>query len=315
MQRNIKDYLTISLKGLGMGAADVVPGVSGGTVAFITGIYEELLRSIKGINFSILQLVLKGEIKQAWEKLNGNFLLSLFIGIAISIVGLSKIILFLLTTYPIIVWSFFFGLIAASAWLVGKGVPKIDTTAIVTFILGAISAYLITDFSPSETPEATWFVFLTGAIAICAMILPGLSGSFILLLMGKYEYILGALKNFDITVIITFAAGCVVGLISFSHLLTFLFNKYRTATIALLAGFMIGSLNKVWPWKEVISTRINSKGKEVPFLENNILPGTYTEITGEENQLTLAVIFALVGFFLIVAMEMLALGKTNKNAA
>ncbi len=270
--RTFKDYAAIALKGMGMGAADVVPGVSGGTIAFITGIYEELIDSIKSIDHTLFSTFKEGGISAVWKAVNAPFLIALFVGIGISILSLAKGIGFLLKEYPVLVWSFFFGLIIASAVVIGKKVKKWNAPTFVALFSGAVIAYYITIASPAETPTATWFIFLSGMIAICAMILPGISGSFILLLMGKYRYILDSISQLKLDVLLTFAGGCVVGLLTFSHVLNWMFKRFHDATVALLTGFMIGSLNKVWPWKNTLTTRMNSHGEEVPLLQENISP-------------------------------------------
>jgi putative membrane protein len=249
MDRSLKDYGHIMLKGIGMGAADVVPGVSGGTIAFIVGIYEELLDSIKSINGNSLKLLFTWKIAVFWKAINGNFLLALVSGIAISIFSLAKLITYLLETQPVLIWSFFFGLVLASTLFVSKDIKKWDWKTVLSFIIGAIIAYYITIATPAETPNGLWFIFLCGAIAICAMILPGISGSFILVLLGKYYYVMEAVKNLDIVIIIVFISGAAIGITSFSRLLSYLLHKLHDITIAVLAGFMLGSLNKVWPWK------------------------------------------------------------------
>jgi putative membrane protein len=301
--RNLKDNLLLSLKGIAMGAADVVPGVSGGTIAFITGIYEELLGSIKSVNLSALQKLLKQGPLSFWNHINGNFLIVVLTGVLLSVLSFARGILFLLNHYPILIWSFFFGLILASAFIIADGIKKWNSGVIVSMLIGTAIAYAITVVSPAETPTENWFIFLSGAIAICAMILPGISGSFILLLLGKYEYILEALKDLKVSVILVFAAGCVSGLLGFSHLLSWMFAKYRDITIAVLAGFMVGSLNKVWPWKETLQTRLNSKGEEVPFLQENIFPGTYESLYNEPSQLIGALLLFVAGFLLVYLFE------------
>mgnify|MGYP000464803030 FL=1 len=198
MKRNLKDYGLLVLKGMGMGAADVVPGVSGGTIAFIVGIYEELIDSIKSINGASLKLLFTGKIAAFWKAINANFLLSIIAGIGISIFSLAKIITWLLTDHPILVWSFFFGLVLASTWFVSKDIKKWDWKTILSYIIGIVIAFYITVATPAETPSNLFFIFLCGAIAICAMILPGISGSFILVLLGKYFYIMEAVKTFNI---------------------------------------------------------------------------------------------------------------------
>jgi Predicted membrane protein len=304
--RKISDYLTITLKGIAMGAADVVPGVSGGTIAFISGIYEELLGSIKSINATTIKLLLTFKLKQFWERINGNFLLALVLGIGISIFSLAKLMTWLLVNEPIATWSFFFGLIIASSLMVSRDVSKWNISAIVALVIGIATAYMITVVTPASTPNTWWFIILSGAIAICAMILPGISGSFILLLLGKYAFIMDAVSNFRINIIALFGMGAIVGIVSFSHVLSWLLTRYRNATIALLTGFMIGSLNKVWPWKKVIETYIDSHGESKPLVESNILPSTYQSINGADPQLWQAILLCVAGFALIYVIEVVA---------
>lgn len=301
MNRTLKDYAMLVLKGIGMGAADVVPGVSGGTIAFIVGIYEELINSIKSINISSLKLFFSLRWKEFWKAINGNFLICVVGGILISIFSLAKMITYLLENHPVLVWAFFFGLVLASTYVVSKRIKKLTFSRWVTFILGAASAYFITVATPASTPEGLWFIFLCGAIAICAMILPGISGSFILVLLGKYFYIMNAIKTFNIPVMLTFAVGAVLGIISFSNVLSWLLRKYHDITISLLAGFMLGSLNKVWPWKETLETYIDSHGVTRPLVEANILPNVYIWQG-----------FALMvfGFILVVALEKISEKQT-----
>jgi putative membrane protein len=313
MKRHIKDYILIALKGIGMGAADVIPGVSGGTIAFITGIYEELLSSIKNLPVACRTLITdRFELKSFWKNANGNFLLALLSGIGISILSLAKLMTYLLTHHPIPVWSFFFGLILASVWFVLKDITKWKLSYYVSLVLGIVAGYLITVISPSETPNDLWFIFLSGAIAICAMILPGISGSFILLLLGKYTYILAALNNIDIPVILVFAAGAIIGIISFSHFLSWLLKNYNFLTIAFLAGIMFGSLNKIWPWKEALKSTLNSHGEQIVLVERNILPGTYSELTGSPSMIGYAVAMMAIGFVIIFVMDMVA-AKLKKD--
>jgi putative membrane protein len=310
----MKNRIILLLKGMGMGAADVVPGVSGGTIAFITGIYTELIDSIKSFDASIVQLLFKGKFKEIWEKVNGNFLLTVFLGIGISVVTLASVLKNLLETHPVLVWSFFFGLIVASAIYVAKQIEKWNLSSIIAIIAGTILAYYITVVTPAETTESWWFLILSGALAICAMILPGISGSFILLLLGKYEFILTAVSEFNITVIALVGIGAVAGIISFSKLLSWLLHKYYSATIALLAGFMVGSLNKIWPWKETVSTFVDRHGETKPLFQKNVLPQTFENVTGEPSQLTFAIILAIVGFALIFIIERYSGKFANKNA-
>ncbi len=286
-----------------MGAADVVPGVSGGTIAFITGIYEELIESIKSVNLSSIKLLLSFKLKDFWKAVNGNFLLSLVVGIAISFLSIAKLIKYLLEQHPILIWSFFFGLIVASALVIAKKITEWKLRSIIAMIVGIGIAYMVTVVTPAETTNAYWFLFLSGALAICAMILPGISGAFILLLLGKYEFVLNALSSFKLDIIAVVAAGAVVGLLSFSNLLSWLLKKYHNMTIALLSGFMIGSLNKVWPWKETVSTFIDRHGVEKALLQENILPHTFESVSGQNANLMFAIGLAILGFMVIAIMD------------
>lgn len=302
-----RNYLLLILRGCAMGAADVVPGVSGGTIAFITGIYEELIDSIKGIDLQAVKLLLKLKFADFWKKVNGSFLLSVVLGIAISIFSLAKLMTWLLEHHPIYIWSFFFGLIIASSVLVAKEIKQWNIFTIISLIAGVCAAYTITVMTPAETPNTWWFIILSGAIAICAMILPGISGAFILLLLGKYSYILGAVSSLNIGVILLFIVGAIAGIISFSHLLSWLLKNYHTLTVSLLTGFMVGSLNKVWPWKETIQTYIDSHGVEKALVETNISPLRFGELTQTDPLLWQAIVMCIAGFFLIWGIE--AIGR------
>ncbi len=305
----ITDRLFLFLKGMAMGAADVVPGVSGGTIAFITGIYETLLNSIKSINPSVLITLKKEGLATAWQQINGTFLLTLFAGIVVSILSLAKIIEHLLTSYPVLLWAFFFGLIIASAIYIARQLSHWDIKSGIILVLGIGIAYFITIANPTQAPDNLLFVFLAGCIAICAMILPGISGSFILLLLGMYSTILGAVNDRDIVTLGIFMLGCGVGLLSFSHVLSWLFKSYRNLTLAFLTGLMIGSLNKVWPWKETISTRVNSHGETEPFLQQNVSPFNYAQITGDEAYIVGAALLLVAGFALVFILERLGGNK------
>jgi|JFJP01.1.fsa_nt_gi putative membrane protein len=306
MSRTAKDYSIVTLKGIAMGAADVIPGVSGGTIAFISGIYGELLDSIKSINLVALKLLLTGKFAEFWKAINGTFLLSLVTGIAFSIISLAKALKYLLDHYPILVWSFFFGLVVASTIYVARTITKWNFGTVASGSAGIIIAYFITVITPAEANTTYWFIFLSGAIAICAMILPGISGSFILVLLGMYKFILEAVGNFELGVIFTFMAGAAIGIISFSNVLSWLLKKYHNLTIALLSGFMIGSLNKVWPWKKVVETFTDRHGEEKPLIEENILPGTYEQITENQSFIIEAIALAAFGFVLIFIIENIA---------
>ncbi|MCC8063209.1 MAG: DUF368 domain-containing protein [Rikenellaceae bacterium] len=310
-----RNYLMLVLKGIGMGAADVIPGVSGGTIAFITGIYEELIGSIRSFDLTALRKLLKLDLKGFWKHINGGFLFSVLAGIGISIFSLAKVMKYLLETHPIFVWSFFFGLIIASAWLVAREVKRWGVGTVVALVAGAVAAYMITVLSPASTPDAWWFIMLSGAIAVCAMILPGISGAFILLLLGKYAYIIGAVSAFNIPVLLLFVVGAVVGIISFSHLLSWLLAKHHGMTVALLTGFMVGSLNKIWPWKETLETYTDSHGAVQPLVERNVLPGVFEQATGQPAMLGWALFFMAVGFLLIWGIERAAAVLSRKRNA
>ena len=306
MKRSIKDYLVIALKGIGMGAADVVPGVSGGTIAFITGIYEELVTSIKSINIAAARTLFKEGIKSFWQTVNGTFLFFLVAGILVSVLSLAKVLEYILINHPVLIWSFFFGLILASAVFVAKKIDRWNIQTGISMLVGIIVAFLITSISPAETTEAYWFIFLSGALAICAMILPGISGSFILLLLGKYEFILNAVNEGKLDILAVLIIGALVGIISFANLLSWLLKRFHHLTIALLAGFMIGSLNKIWPWKVTVETYINSHGELKPLVEQNVFPGRFQEVTQQDPQLLFAVLLALAGIGIILLFELLS---------
>lgn len=286
-----------------MGAADVVPGVSGGTIAFLMGIYSELIDSIKSVNGEALKLLFKGKIAAFWKHINGNFLASLFAGILISVLSLAKLMKYLLEFHPIPLWSFFFGLILASAIYILKGLDKWSLQNIIALLIGVGIAAFICVASPAQTPTDLWFIFLSGAIAICAMILPGISGSFILLLLGKYEFIMSAVSEMNILVLVVFAAGCAVGIISFSHFLSWLLKKFYMVTIALLSGFMVGSLLKVWPWKV--------PGAEAGF-DYPALPGMFEQVTGTDPMVWQSIGFAIAGLSIVLLIEYMAAKGSKK---
>ncbi len=296
----------LMLKGIAMGAADVVPGVSGGTIAFITGIYEELIDSIKSVDADAFKLIFSFQFKSFWKHVNGSFLIAVLGGILISILSLARVVTYFMENHPIQLWSFFFGLIIISALMVAKEIRQWNLSSVLAVLAGIVIAYLITTATPATTPDGLFFIFLSGMIAICAMILPGISGSFILLILGKYQYVLGAVKEFDLPVIIVFALGCLVGILSFARLISWLLKQYHLVTISVLVGFMIGSLNKIWPWRVVTQYRLNSKGEQVPFLENNVLPADFIEATGQEPLFMQALLFFALGVGLVVLIEKIA---------
>lgn len=320
-QRNFIQYLLITAKGLAMGAADVVPGVSGGTIAFISGIYEELITTIHNLDLGFFKIWKKEGFSKAWKHYNLSFLLALFSGVLISILSLAKLITWLLAFYPIAVWSFFFGLVIASILYVGKQISKWRLVVVLALIIATVLSYLVTIAEPIGSPDSIWFLFLAGFIAIIAMILPGISGAFILLLMGAYTTVIGiitqlteGISTLDTNLILNslgkiliFGLGAIVGLKLFSKVLNWLFKHHKNLILAVLTGFMIGALNKIWPWKEVLQYRLNHAGEEVPFLERSILPQNFDG----NPQVILAVAFAIIGFLTIFLLERVAVKKQN----
>ncbi|MDX1350282.1 MAG: DUF368 domain-containing protein [Putridiphycobacter sp.] len=316
-----KSKVLLFLKGYAMGAADVVPGVSGGTIAFITGIYETLLESISKFDKSIFSKWKNEGFKAVWQHINGSFLSILLLGIATSLISLAKLVEYLLAHHPIPVWSFFFGLVLASVWLVGRTVEKWNLQTISALIFGTIVAYGITILPPFADSSNLVYIFFCGSLAICAMILPGISGSFILILLGAYSTVLGAISNLisgilktdsaliftNGSIIAVFAIGCVVGLLSFSRLLNYLFKKSKTIVIAVLTGFLIGSLNKIWPWKKTLTSFIKHAGEAneelVPLTQQNISPQTFTTLHHTNNELGVAITFLLVGITLLIVLD------------
>jgi len=319
MQRRFLDYLIISLKGIAMGAADVIPGVSGGTIAFISGIYEELLASIDGLNLKVFKVWKTEGFFNAWKSINGDFLLALFLGIAISIISLAKVIKWLLANEPILLWSFFFGLVVASVIYIGKQIEKWNLYVTIILIITTILSYLITITEPFASPESNLYLLFCGFIGIIAMILPGVSGAFILLILGAYHTAINTVDDLFQSIIsmnfelfkdaflkfLMLAIGAIIGIKVFSKLLNWMFKNYKSLTLAMLTGFMIGSLNKIWPWKEVLSWRINSKGLKVPLLENSISPFSFEN----DNQLSLAIVLMVIGFLTIFLLEKLSTKK------
>ena len=338
MQRRLLDYVVITLKGIAMGAADVVPGVSGGTIAFISGIYEELITAINSVNFSLLKTLKNNGFAAAWKQVNGNFLLALIIGIGISLLSLSKGIEWLLHHQPILLWSFFFGLVLASILFIGKQITKWSLVTIIGAIAAAFLAYYITTLPSMGSNNSSWFLFIAGALAICAMILPGISGAFILVLLGAYGPVLEAINNRDIKSIAIIGAGAIIGLLSFSKLLKWLFTNYRNLTLAILTGFIFGSLNKIWPWKKTIQVFDKSSNTEIPFSEVsdlatlsvfqqqnndfetlkmiqevNISPIHYSELNHYlvSEHLNYAIILMVIGFLTIFILEKLGAQKND----
>lgn len=290
---------------MGMGSADVIPGVSGGTIAFITGIYEELIHAIRSFDLTAVKFFFTGKWISFWKHINGTFLLSVFGGIFISVVSLARLLEYLLHEYPVHIWSFFFGLILVSSYVVARNIKQWEYPIIVALVAGIGAAFYITSVTPAQTSNEAWFIMLSGALGSCAMILPGISGSFILLLLGKYEFALDAVNNVDITSLLLLGAGAVIGLISFAKLLSWLFKNYHDITIAVLAGFMLGSLNKIWPWKETVES-ILIHGESKALVEKNILP----VLSDSNDHFIAGILFFLLGAATIVVIE-LVLGRSK----
>jgi putative membrane protein len=320
--KKITDYIMVAVKGACMGAADVIPGVSGGTIAFITGIYDQLIGSINSINGTALKLFFSGKFKEFWKHINGSFLVSLFCGILVSVLSLAGLMQYLLEHHPIQTWAFFFGLIVASSIFILRGIQGWNMKSAMFPVLGVVLGIVVCTLSPTQTPDALWFIFLSGAIAICAMILPGISGSFILLILGKYKYIMGAITGLttgaavgeSLVILCVFAVGAVCGILAFSRLLHWLLARFNKETLMVLAGFIIGSLVKVWPWSNMEAIVI-SQFPEIADMAAATQQAIPAEVLADyipqvDMQIGSAVLFALIGFFLVTGIEIL--GKAMK---
>lgn len=347
--RRLKDYITIGVKGACMGAADVIPGVSGGTIAFIMGIYDEFVGSIASINAEAVKLLFSGKIREFWKHINGNFLVSIVAGIGLSVIALAGLMQMLLSDHPIQTWAFFFGLIVASSIFILRGISGWKVREGLFLVMGVILGVVVCTLSPTQTPDDLWFIFLSGSIAICAMILPGISGSFILLILGKYQYIMGVISGLvsgvdvgkNILILGIFLIGACVGILAFSKFLHWLLARWNKETLIVLAGFIIGSLVKVWPWSNtdaivcsqfpaVAALRDAAEAAAEAGAEaSGALGGALAEAGVEaaqkayeaavaahasqiDPQIFSAIIFALIGFFLVTGIE-IAGKKVNKK--
>jgi putative membrane protein len=299
-------WLTLFLKGIVMGAADVVPGVSGGTIAFVTGIYTRLLDALKTLHPLSLAIWYHDGFSAFWRAIDGRFLLTLFAGIIVSILSLAKVIHYMLDVYPIPVWSFFFGLVLASILYLVRQVDIWRSPQVMAIIIGTLIAITLSILRPAQLPETWWMMMFAGFIAICAMILPGISGSFILLLMGMYGVFIKALSDLNLLFLASFSVGCILGLIAFSHVLSYLLQRYYSVMLALLTGFLVGSLNVLWPWKEVIETVINRHGERVPIVQNNVSPSVYSMINEQPSMVAIALITMLLGFLVVFSLDWLS---------
>ncbi len=303
-RRSLKDYVVLAAKGFCMGASDVVPGVSGGTMAFILGIYEELINAIKSFDFKSVRLLVTFQMKAFFEKISWQFLLSLGLGILTAIFTLSKLLAWLLENKPVLIWSFFLGLILASVVTVSKRIDHWKPSLWVSLFCGLVGIYILVGLVPVSTPNDLWFLFVSGAVAICAMILPGISGSFILVLMGKYQYVLEAVNDKNFLILGVVAAGACVGIAVFSRLLSWLLTRYHDLMVALLTGLMIGSLRKVWPWKVTLESLVDGHGKTVPIVQTNILPPAW------DSELMAGLSLMVIGFLVVLALEWVAGRRT-----
>lgn len=310
--KNVFNYLLVTIKGICMGAADVIPGVSGGTIAFMTGIYDNLVGSISSINMTAVKLLFTGKFSQFWKYINGNFLLSLVAGILVSILSLAKLMQYLLNYHPIQTWAFFFGLIVASSIFILKGIENWKGKDFALLVFGIILGVVICTLSPTETPDGLWFIFLSGAIAICAMILPGISGSFILLILGKYEYMMGTIADIvsgkgvlmDFVIVLVFILGALIGIIAFSKFLHWLLEHYHRPTLLVLAGFIIGSLVKVWPWSNMPDIICSQFPEAAAMMETAGADEVVQMYSGQiDPHIWGAVAFALVGLMLVIGIE------------
>ncbi|MEM8994279.1 MAG: DUF368 domain-containing protein [Acidobacteriota bacterium] len=296
--RSAADYAYLSFTGLAMGAADVVPGVSGGTMAFIMGVYQELIDAIKAFDLDLLKKALRFDLKGVFEQVPWRFLLALGAGIAFSILSLAHAVSYLLENHQSLLYAFFFGLVLASIVTVARRVRWSPQT-VLGLIGGSLLAYWIVGLVPVETSKDPFTLFLAGSVAISAMILPGISGSFILLILGKYAYVLNALKTLDIVALLPFMAGCALGLMAFARVLSWLFAHYEQITVTLLVGFMIGSLRKIWPFKVTVETMVDRHGDVVPKVQHNLMPDPAAPHTW------FALGLAVLGFVLILGLERL----------
>ncbi|MEE0236884.1 MAG: DUF368 domain-containing protein [Bacteroidales bacterium] len=315
--------IMVAVKGACMGAADVIPGVSGGTIAFIMGIYDEFVGSLASINAEALRLLFKGRFSAFWKHINGSFLLSLVIGIGISIIALAGLMQMLLSDFPIQTWAFFFGLIVASSLFIIRGISGWKLREGLLLVFGILLGAVICTLSPTQTPDGLWFIFLSGALAICAMILPGISGSFILLILGKYEYVLGAISGLvagvdpgrNLLILGVFGIGAIIGILAFSRFLHWLLARWQKETMIVLAGFIIGSLVKIWPWSNSEAIVLSQFPELASF--GDALP---TEIISQymasaDLHIGGAVLFAVIGFSLVTGIEMAGKVASRKKTA
>ncbi len=280
-----------------MGIAEIIPGISGGTIAFLLGIYENFINAIKSFNIHFFQALLRFKIREAFGMVAWRFLFALVVGMGISIILLSHAISWMIEYHPVYIFSFFFGLILATVPLIARMIEHWNPFKVIVFIGVAIATYFFVGLVPMQTPETAWFVFLCGAIAISAMILPGISGSFVLLLLGKYHYVLNAVNQRDFLTIIIFMLGIVVGVLTFVRVLSWLFHRYHDMTLCVLTGFVVGSLNKIWPWKKTLRSMEGRHGEMIPIEQFNQWPSVF------DHTVMIAVLAMLLGFILAIIIN------------
>ena len=308
-KRTLNDYLGLLARGFAMGSADVVPGVSGGTMAFILGIYEELIFSIRALaRKDFWQALLKFQLKEAFEAINLYFLIAVGSGIVLAFLSLAKGLKWMLDHQPLLLWSFFFGLVVASVITVARRIKQWTLGLVLALAVAALGAFLLVGAIPAQTPDTALYIFLSGALASCAMILPGISGAFILLLLGKYQFALDAVNNRSLMGLLLLGAGAAIGLITFAQILSWVFRKYHDFTVAVLTGFMLGSLRKLWPWQEVVDFIVDSHGEKIPTVIHNYLPAM--QINGHFNiEIITVLALAAVGFALVMLLDKLAMPR------
>lgn len=300
----------VFLRGCGMGAADIVPGVSGGTIAFISGIYERLLTAISTAPDALLSSIRHRQLSRLWRELDATFLIVLLAGMLTSIVVAAGLVKYLMEHEPIRLWSFFFGLILAAIWHVGRQVSRYSPGVFAALLIGTVVSFAITLLAPTEMTVTGWTLFGAGAVAICAMILPGISGSFILLLMGMYAPVINAIDERAFSLLALFASGCIVGLLLFSRLIAWGLRRFNALAMALLTGFMVGSLNKVWPWKVTLEWGQDRHGNPVPLVQDNVSPLDYASVANEPHLLFSSLLLAALGIALVLVLERIGQRKT-----
>ena len=311
----MKEYIALFLKGIGIGAANVIPGVSGGTIALITGIFEKLIHSIKSFDIKAIKLLFAGKFREISKHVNLNFLITVFLGVIFSILTLARVLSYLFEHYPVYIWAYFFGLILASVYFVGKTIDKVNIPVAITFIVGTGIAILISMLNPATENKAIYYLFICGIVAVCSMILPGLSGSFVLILMGNYKLVfIYAVNNFDLKILVPVVLGAGFGLLAFSHLLSWIFQKFKNETIALLTGFILGSLSILWPWKREVFLTDEAGNLLLKKNGDMIIQGYEKYFPESFNQeVVIAIFLLIIGIFSIWLIEKFAQGKEENN--